>query len=91
MESSPPSIYRQSPIDIYSTLSLLSKPQFPNPELPNEVVTNIYMYLHEAIIEENNKKYIADRINSIPDVRERFTIHKAELPHPKKVTIKELR
>jgi hypothetical protein len=59
--------------------------------LPKDVITDIYMYLHDSIIYENNKKYIEKRINSITNVKELFTIHKNDLPHPKNITMDNLR
>ena len=40
-----------SPISIYITISTLSK-------LPEEIIKEIYKYLHETLIMENNKEYI---------------------------------
>ena len=87
----------QSPTEIYSALLTLTKPQPSNEEkpteikLPKEVITHIYLYLHDTIIRENNTKYIEKRINSITNIKELFTFHKNDLPHPKNITIKELR
>ena len=88
----------QSPTEIYSALLTLTKPQQHSNEenskdtnLPKEVITHIYLYLHDTIIRENNTKYIEKRINNITNLNEAFTIHKNELPHPKNITIKELR
>ena len=88
----------QSPTEIYSALLTLTKPQQHSNEenskdtnLPKEVITHIYLYLHDTIIRENNTKYIEKKINSITNIKELFTLHKNELPHPKNITIKELR
>ena len=87
----------QSPTEIYSALLTLSKPQPSNEEnstnfkIPKEVITHIYLYLHDTIIHENNTKYIEKKINSITNIKQLFTLHKNELPHPKNITIKELR
>lgn len=69
-----------SPISIYITISTLSK-------LPEEIIKEIYKYLHETLIMENNKEYIKKKIENS---EKSINVTLREMPYPKNVTITKL-
>lgn len=69
-----------SPISIYITILKLSK-------LPEEIIKEIYKYLHETLIMENNKEYIK---NKIEKAKKSIHVTLQEMPYPKNITITNL-